>query len=328
MTFFLDIYGDHVLSAIALNVATSDTPAGRIVANGTFSARRNSWLLNCIQPYWSAVTLVMQKLRELNEHGWDRFARIAPIGERKRKRCVRARTRRSRTRTWLAGGRPGTWTNMVNRPREAIESHWRIAPRVGKSPSLADSAKPGSFGLPPSQESDRALLRRSVPDTRSWQALAVLRRLSLCHPDTAFSLAQKSVRGRFGGDGAARSRTALPSVLPVFAPANRASFAHASRDAPHPHRRAVPLRPLPGSLGARQGVASMPRRRQHHLQARPDFIGCSPASWNPTPTVASCTCFIRAHLFRGWTSHPANPLSSDIRFNRGAGAIVSRQWRR
>ena len=63
------------------------------------------------------------------------------------------------------------------------------------------------------------------------------------------------------------SRAALPSVLPVFAPRIGRAL-HASRDARERHRRALPLRPLPGSLGASQGVASMPRRRQHHLQAR------------------------------------------------------------
>jgi hypothetical protein len=144
LPFFLDVYDGNLISAIALHVASGDAARSGTVAKGYYSARRNSWLLNCIQPYWSSVTLVMQKLRELNDFGLERITHIASVAEgQQAARPSPVPTNLQLARWWA----PRLIREKINRPRVALENHWRIATRAGRSPSLAESAIPDLSGF-------------------------------------------------------------------------------------------------------------------------------------------------------------------------------------
>jgi hypothetical protein len=318
MSFFQDIYGDHVVSTIALNVATKDAPAGRIVAQGSFSARRNSWLLNCLQPYWSVVTFVMQKLRELHEHGWERLARTAPITEQ------RGTTRTSPTLTSVDVARWWATRNLrklANQPKEPMATHWRIATRVGKSPALADSAMPelADFRLHESPPGHYYADPFLIQDAGKHWLFFEDYRYATEHG--VLACAEVSLDGSVGG-----AQTILERPYHLSYPCLL--------------RESSELYMLPETLG--NGTVELYRCVRF------------PDRWEPVKVLLRCravdsTIFTRdglywlftsilephangrqLHLFYArdllgeWTSHPANPLSSDIRFNRGAGAIVSR----
>jgi hypothetical protein len=316
--FFLDICGDQVVSTIALSVATKDAPDGRIVAKGSFSARRNSWLLNCSQPYWSAVTFVMQKLREISEHGWDRFAHDAPvIDERETARTSPTLTSVDVARWWVTR----KLKQLADRPKEPLENHWRIATRAGKSPALADSAAPdlSDFRLhesPPGHYyADPFLIQEAG---KHWLFFEDYRYA------TAHGVLACAEVSADGSVGTAQLVLEQPYHLSY----------------PCLLRESGELYMLPETLG----------------NATVELYRCTrfPDRWEPVKVLLRCravdstlfkqdglywlfTSILEPHangrqlhlfyardLLGEWTSHPANPLSSDIRFNRGAGAVVSR----
>ncbi len=260
--FFLDIYGDNVVSAIALSVATNDAPAGRILAKGSFGARRNSWLLNCSQPYWSAVTFALQKLRELNEHGWERFAHNAPIiDQRETARTSLPLTSQDVARWWATRN----LKQLADRPKEPLENHWRIATRVGKSPALADSATPdlSDFRLhesPPGHYyADPFLIQEAGKHWLFFEDYRYATRHGV------LACAEVSQDGLVG---AAQTILERPYHLSY----------------PCLLRESGELYMVPETLG--HGTVELYRCAR--------FTGYSPASWNRTPTVVSCTCSTRA----------------------------------
>ena len=319
MPFFLDIYGDHVVSAIALNVATKDAPAGRIVAKGTFSARRNSWLLNCTQPYWSAVTLVMQKLRELNERGWDRFARNASITEEASAARTNPTLRNRDVAGWWASR---NLKKLTNRPREPLESHWRIATRVGKSPTLADSATPDLSGFrlhesPPGHYyADPFLIEEAgkhwlfFEDYRYATQHGVLGCAEVS-PDGSVGPAQTILERPYHLSYPCLLRESGELfMLPETLANGTVELYRCARfpDRWEPVKVLLSCRAVDSTIFKRDGLYWL-------------FTSIL----EPHANCRQLNLFYARDLLGEWTPHPANPLSSDIRFNRGAGAILSRE---
>ena len=246
----------------------------------------------------------------------DRFARIAPDPEdRAGAPANPTLTDQDVARWWAIRNRD----KAANLPRGEIESHWRIATRVGKSPSLADSAKPDLLDFrfyesPPGHYyADPFLIQEAG---KHW----------LFFEDYRYA-------GRIGVLACARYRRTV-----------RVGAAQTILERPY-HlsypcllRQSGELYMLPETLG--NGAVELYRCARFPDRWEPvrccfaaapstapsssetGSTGCSPASWIRTRTVVSCTCSMRA-ISRRVDFAPANPLSSDIRFNRGAGAVVS-----
>ncbi|MBV8831196.1 MAG: hypothetical protein JO108_18435 [Acidobacteriaceae bacterium] len=134
---FWEVYEGNPISGAMLQVLTEQLDAGKVLYKGLFATYPGlSRMRNCVQPYWGASTFMIQKLRELHQFGWEHVQRIAlaPAPYQGRKKIYTAPTN-SEMLSWLGPVVPGKLLRRMSR-RPTIE-HWRLAFRTG-GPSLAD----------------------------------------------------------------------------------------------------------------------------------------------------------------------------------------------
>ena len=71
--YFWELYERSKLSGVILQILTEDLDAGHVLAKANFSTVQGglSTIQNRFTPYWGAVHLVIQKLYELHNYGWE-----------------------------------------------------------------------------------------------------------------------------------------------------------------------------------------------------------------------------------------------------------------
>lgn len=135
---FWEIVEANPLSGVMLQVLTEELDAGTVLYKGWFATQPGlSRARNCVQPYWGASTFVIQKLRELHQYGWEQLSRQAVHAApyRGRKPIYGAPTNMEML-GWLGPVLVRkSLRRLVRRPR--VE-HWRLAVRFGSS-LIADS---------------------------------------------------------------------------------------------------------------------------------------------------------------------------------------------
>ena len=84
--FFWEVYENNLLTCAALE-RLSDEPGGnQALYKGVFATvQGSSWVRNCVQPSWGSSTFLIQKLRQLHESGWDSIAADIPAPAHNRK---------------------------------------------------------------------------------------------------------------------------------------------------------------------------------------------------------------------------------------------------
>jgi hypothetical protein len=135
---FWEIVEENPLSGVMLQVLSEELDAGTVLYKGWFATQAGlSRARNCVQPYWGASTFVIQKLRELHQFGWEQLSRDAErtASYHGRKPIYRAPTN-TEVLSWLG---PVLVRKLLRRlvRRQKIE-HWRLAVRSGAS-LIADS---------------------------------------------------------------------------------------------------------------------------------------------------------------------------------------------
>jgi folate-dependent phosphoribosylglycinamide formyltransferase PurN len=139
--YFWEILEGNPVSGAILQVLTEELDAGKVLYKGLFATHAGfSQVRNRVQPYWGASTFMIQKLRELHAHGWDHVERnavkSAPYEGKKKIYSTPSNVEMLR---WLLPLIGKTLRRLVRRP---IISHWRIAVRVDAPPI------PNSTSLP------------------------------------------------------------------------------------------------------------------------------------------------------------------------------------
>lgn len=114
-----------------LQVLTEDLDAGKVLQKGLFATNPGlSRARNCLQPYWGASTFLIQKLHELHQHGWEfvegRAVGAAPYSGLKKIYTVPSNWEMLK---WLGPRLPRRSLRPLTR-RPTIE-HWRMAMRSG-----------------------------------------------------------------------------------------------------------------------------------------------------------------------------------------------------
>lgn len=132
---FWELYEEHKLSGVILQVLTEEIDAGLVLAKALFptvqggiSARQNRFT-----PYWGAVHLVIQKLYELHNYGWEHLVRhsIPNKPYQGKRKIYRAPTNWELLR-WLV---PALAAKSARRLAQVVTGDriwlWRIALRMG-----------------------------------------------------------------------------------------------------------------------------------------------------------------------------------------------------
>jgi hypothetical protein len=145
--YFWEVLEGNPVSGATLQVLTEELDAGKVLYKGLFATHAGfSQVRNRVQPYWGASTFMIQKLRELHAHGWDHVERnaVKPAPYRGKKKIYSMPSNAEMLR-WLVPLLIGkTLPRLVRRP---MVRHWRIAVRVGARPVPDSISQPEMSGF-------------------------------------------------------------------------------------------------------------------------------------------------------------------------------------
>ncbi len=317
---FWELYESSPLSGVILQVLTEDLDAGVVLCKSLFATEATiSVSANRFAPYWGSTELVIRKLNELHRFGWDHVLQNAlpPAPYQGRRKVYRSPTNGDMAR-WLA---PVLLKKALRNPfRGPSVQHWKIAMRMQITP-LFDGASDGSLRgfrwIEPARGhfwADPFLLEK---DGRRW----------LFFEDFIYAENRGLIAcAEIASDGN------LVSPSPCLdSPQRHYSYPYVFHDGAElfmipesrdrgsvdlyrceefPHQWSFQSTLLKGklvdsSVWQHDGLWWMMTTR-----ADPD-------------SRSSCLFLYYSERLQGkWHFHPANPISTDVRNNRGAGRIV------
>lgn len=77
--YFWEVYEDNLLTCTALERLAENPDENQILYKGVFATiQGSSWARNRVQPYWGSTTFLIQKLHQVYESGWDSVAADIP----------------------------------------------------------------------------------------------------------------------------------------------------------------------------------------------------------------------------------------------------------
>ncbi len=140
--YFWEVLEGNPVSGAILQVLTEELDAGKVLYKGLFATDEGfSLARNRVQPYWGASTFMIQKLRELHAHGWEHVEKngVEPAPYLGRKKIYSTPSNGEMAR-WLA---PLLTGKIVRRlTKRASIRHWRIALRLGAAPLAETKSTP------------------------------------------------------------------------------------------------------------------------------------------------------------------------------------------
>jgi hypothetical protein len=144
---FWELYEENPITGVMLQVLTEELDAGKILYKGFFATYPGmSRARNCVQPYWGASTFVIQKLRELHQYGWDHIERAAvPSAPYRGKKAIYTTPSNSEMLRWLG---PMLVRKSLRRlVRRPSIQHWRLAIRSGARLNAESGSAPDLSGF-------------------------------------------------------------------------------------------------------------------------------------------------------------------------------------
>jgi hypothetical protein len=129
--YFWEVYEGNPLSGAVLQVLTEELDAGKVLYKGTFATYPGlSVARNRVAPYWGASTFVIQKLRELHAQGWNSLERsMVPPSPYQGKKKIYTQPTNGEMLRWLI---PVLSRRAAKRVvRRPVVPHWRLARRAG-----------------------------------------------------------------------------------------------------------------------------------------------------------------------------------------------------
>ena len=309
-------------SGVLLQRLSDELDGGFVLCKSTFATADSLFVsANRELPYWGGVHLVIRKLRELHEQGWDTVrARSVPPAPYIGRRKIYRRPTNAEIATWLA---PRLALKAARRPfRKATFVHWRVALRTGARLTLDDPE------AEPTMEGFRLL---QPPEGHYWADPALVQhagRTWLFFEDWIYA----EGRGVIGVAEVLEDGTLGPSETCLD------TGRHLSY--PHVFRHAGELFMIPESGADHEIVlyraTDFPRgwKREHVLQRGLFAVDTTALErdgrWWFFPTVGERSggevellLFSADSLTGEWKAHPASPICSDVLRSRGAGAILT-----
>jgi hypothetical protein len=144
---FWEVYEDSPTSGVILQVLNEELDAGQVLMKGIYGTERGMSLVrNRHQPYWAASSFAIQKLNELHKYGWDAvLARAVPNQPYRGGRKIYRRPTNWEVAKFV--GR-GTLRKLVRRVQwSTTMGHWKIAVRQGRNILSSTSPTPDLEGF-------------------------------------------------------------------------------------------------------------------------------------------------------------------------------------
>ena len=324
---FWELYERNPISGVILQVLTDELDGGRVLAKALFPTEPGlSHIRNRVRPQWGSTHLIIQKLWELHNTGWESVEkRICPAAPYLGKKKVYRRPTNREVARWIA--REAT-NRILGRARRAVSRagdvvYWQMAMRMGGDVLRADgTADMTGFSWLPQPRghsyADPFVVER---DGQHW----------LFFEDYAF----RDGRGTIACAELSPDGTPGPA-RPVLDDGGHLSFPHVFADGDA-------LYMIPESAGAGAvrlyRCARFPDRWDYvadlfHGAARDTAVWRQDGLWwffttlvEPRGQGFGLYLFFSESLQGKWRYHPANPISFDVRNARCAGRLFERHGR-
>jgi len=322
---FWELRERNPISGVMLQVLTEDLDAGLVLCKSRFrTAPGLSLARNRYGPYWGSTHFVIRKLRELHQHGWEHVAsRADPAAPYRGRRATYRRPTNGEMVRFLV---PGLVKAALGRLAPAPASR-----PAGLAIRIAGRALP--------QDADTSGLRGfswiDVPRGHSWTE--------------PFLIARDGATWAFFQD---RPHPKAPAVLACaevlpgggFGPVRPCLEGRYDLSYPMVFEGHGEVFMIPGSDG--QGAVELYRATRFpfgwklekvlgRLNAATTTVYRADGRWwffvsvaEPPGHCAALLLFHAATLTGEWVYHPVNPISTDARAVRGAGAVLDRGGRR
>jgi len=321
---FWELQEGSPLSGVILQVLAEDPAGGVVLCKSLFATEQTlSVSRNRYTPYWGSSDLVIGKLNELHRFGWDHvLERAIPPAPYKGKRIYTNPTNQD-ILPWLGSI---LVKKAVSYPfRRPTVQHWKIATRVNALP-LYDSAEdpdlPGFRWIDPPLGHAWADPFVFEHDGKYW---AFFEDYSYQEKRAHIACSEISPLGEFG-----------PPVPCLGHPRHHYSY-------PHIFRAENQIFMVPESYDSNSvnlyRCQQFPNQWVHEatllegkfvdttIWQHEGLWWLATTSADPGPGAGCLLMFYSPALTGDWHFHPGNPISTDIRRNRGAGRVFRSQNR-
>jgi hypothetical protein len=313
------------LSGVVLQVLTDDLDAGLVLCKSVFATEATlSVSQNRFTPYWGSADLIIRKLNELHRFGWDYLLeRVVPSAPYQGKRAIYKTPTNADMLPWLGATFLKKAVSHAFR-RETVQ-HWRIATRVGGKP-LHDVDSDSDFsGFRWIDSPKGHFWADPFAFEHEGKCWAFFEDYSYLAKRGNISCSEVSAQGDLG-----------PPVVCLDHPTHHYSY-------PHIFRAGSEIFMIPESVGSNsvdllrcQQFPDKWVREATLLEGK--FVDTTiwehEGLWwfttttaDPSSRAGSLLLFYSTSLTGDWHFHPANPISTDIRTNRGGGRVFQSHGR-
>lgn len=317
---FWELVEHSLLTGVILQVLSEELDDGLVLCKSQFATENTiSVSRNRYAPYWGSAEMMIRKLNELHQFGWQALLdKSIPAVPYRGKRAIYKSPTNSELLPWLA---PALLKKAASIPfRKPTVQHWRIACRAD-APPLYDSP-------PLERRSDFRWLE--APLGHFWA--------------DPFGLEHKGQNWVFFEDYSYAEKRAGIAAAQLFDPGQLSTpvpcLKHQSQHFSYPHifLAGSELFMIPESYDAnsvdlyrcqqfpdqwvREASLLEGRFVDTTVWQREGFWWMLTTTSDPHPRAGSLLLFYSKSLTGPWLFHPANPISTDIRGNRGGGRMI------
>jgi len=315
---FWELQEGSPLSGVILQVLTEELDGGLVLCKSLFTTQPTiSMSVNRYAPYWGSTDFVIRKLNELHQFGWEHLQNnaIPPVPYKGKRKLYRLPKNADMIR-WLG---PVFLKKAMRYPfRRRTVQHWQIGVRLHHKPLIDDShdlegfrwidAPKGHFWADPFGFEH---------DGKKW----------VFFEDYSYLTKRGCIAcAELGSDG-----SLLSPALCLQSPDRHYSY-------PHVFRSGSDIFMVPESYDSNRvelfRCREFPGQWEHaHTFLQGQFVDTNvwqhDGLWwlmttrsEPDPRTG-CLLLLHAESLTGpWRFHPANPISTDARNNRGAGRVL------
>ena len=313
------------ISGVVLQVVTEERSEPLVLAKSLFATEQTiSVSRNRYIPYWGSADLIMQKLYELHEFGWDYIIqRALPPVPYKHKPDRHTAPGNGQMLAWLA---PVVLKKALSYPfRKPTVQHWRVAMRA-KSAPLFESQPESTYSEfrwidPPRGHAwaDPFLFEHEGKD---W---AFFEDYSYATKRGSIACAEVSSEGKWADPILCLQNSACHYSYPyifrdgadilMIPESYESNSVDLYRCKKFPNEWVREVRLLEG------------RFVDSTIWQHDGFWWLATTSADPMPGASSLWLYYSRSLTGDWKFHPRNPISRDIRDSRGAGRVFKYQNR-
>jgi len=317
---FWELRENAPLSGVTLQAVGEELSSALVLAKAWFATERTlSVSRNRYAPYWGSSELVISRLNALHQFGWDYLrAQGSPVSAYRGKQASYETPTNRNMLGWLG---PILTKKAISYPfRRNNVQHWRIAIRMNATPLYQTNGEADVSGFRWIESPRGSAWADPFLFEHEGKCWAFFEDYSYQTGKAGLACAEVSDRGEFG--------TVLPCLSNA---AHHYSYPHVFRDGNE-------IFMIPESFDS--NTVDIYRCRKfpdqwvyEALLLQGKFVDTTvwkhdglwwfaTTSADPGPGAGSLLLFYSESVTGDWTFHPSNPISTDIRTNRGAGRII------